>query len=302
LIVFKHILLPLDGSELAETAIPVAVYLAERLKAEVTLLHVIEKDAPASIHGQQHLTNEAEACSYLLHVAEEHLPPTIKVNRHVHSEEVDKVSQSIVQHTDEFMPDLIILCAHGQSGLRDFIVGSIAQQVIEAGTIPVLLLRPQSSTIQDFGGFEHLLVALDGDPQHESGFEAAIELAKKLKADMHLIQVVPTLSTLKPQHTAAGTLLPGTTMALLDIEEEAAREYLEEKIKILTDDKVEVSAEVERGDPARQVVQSAITNHSQLIILGTHGKAGMHAFWASSVAPRIVEQTQLPVLLVPIRR
>jgi nucleotide-binding universal stress UspA family protein len=46
---FKHILIPLDGSELAETAIPVAAYLAEKLKARVTLLHVIEKNAPQTV-------------------------------------------------------------------------------------------------------------------------------------------------------------------------------------------------------------------------------------------------------------
>jgi nucleotide-binding universal stress UspA family protein len=279
----------------------VAAYLAEKLKARVTLLHVIEKNAPASIHGQTHLTNEKEALAYLAHVVKEHLPASIEVYRHVHSEEVDKVSQSIVQHSAEFTPDLIIMCAHGEGGLRDFMVGSIAQQIIAAGSVPVLLLHPESEE-EEFVGFERLLVALDGEAEHEAGLDAAVELAKELKASVHLIKVVPTLSTLKPQQTPTSTLLPATTMALLDIDEDNACDYLEGKIKLLIAQKIEVSAEVERGDPARQVVQSAITNRSQLIILGTHGKAGMNAFWASSVSPKIVEQTHLPVLLVPVRR
>lgn len=299
---FKHILLPLDGSELAETAIPVAVYLAEKLGAQITLLHVIEKNAPESIHGQTHLTNEGDACEYLSHVAAEHIPATLKVNRHVHTEEVEKVSQSIVQHSDEMAPDLIILCAHGWGGVRDFVVGNIAQQVIAAGEVPVLLLKSGAADGLPFEGFERILVALDGNLQHESGFDVSIPLAKALKAALHLVQVVPTLFTLKPQHTATGTLLPATTSALLDIEEDSALEYLEEKIKTVAAAGVAVSAEVERGDPAQQVVQSAITNHSQLIVLGTHGKSGMDAFWVSSVAPKIVEQTRLPVMLVPVRR
>ena len=65
---------------------------------------------------------------------------------------------------------------------------------------------------------------------------------------------------------------------------------------------LDVTAEVERGDPARQVVQSADAQNAQLIVLGTHGKSGLNAFWSGSVAPRIVEQTQLPILLVPVRR
>jgi nucleotide-binding universal stress UspA family protein len=302
LIVFKHILLPLDGSELAESALPVAACIAEKMHAQITLLHVIEKNAPASVHGQPHLTNEKDACTYLSHVAAEHLPPSIRVERHVHSEEIDKVSASIVDHSGEFAPDLIILCSHGQGGLHDFFVGNIAQQVIAAGAVPVLLLKPDSSIVQQFSGFDPILVALDGDPQHESGLAISTELAQAFKASVHLIQVVPTLSTLKPQHKAASTLLPSATRVLLDIDEDAACEYLEEKINSLSAAGVNVSAEVERGDPTRQVVQSAIAKDSRLIILGTHGKAGMNAFWAGSVAPRIVEQTEVPVLLVPVRR
>lgn len=299
---FKHILLPLDGSQLSEAAVPIVAYLAKKLKAQVTLLHVIEKNAPSSVHGQRHLTNEDEACQYLANLAETHFASSLEVYRHVHTDEVSKVSQSIVQHSDELDPDLIVMCAHGEGGLHDFMVGNIAQQIIAAGSVPVLLLQPQSSEELGFTGFERILVALDGNPDHESGYEVAIELAEEIKASIHLIQVVPTLATLNPKHSVTGTLLPATTSALLEIDEENAREYLIEKIKEIQKKAIPVSAEVERGDPAQQVVQSAEANDTQLIILGTHGKSGMNAFWAGSVAPKIVEQTHLPILLVPVRR
>ena len=299
---FKHILLPLDGSQLAETAVPVVAYLADKLKAQVTLLHVIEKNAPETVHGQKHLVNEDEACQYLAEIAEKHFPKDVEVYRHVHTDEVERVSASIVQHSDEFDPDLIVMCAHGQGGLHDFVVGNIAQQVIAAGSVPVLLLQTRSANDLQFNGFEKILIALDGNPAHESGYEVAIELAEELHASVHLVQVVPTLSTLNAKHAATGTLLPATTTALLEIDEDTASDYLEEKMKALQDKKIEVSAEVERGDPARQVVQSADAYHTQLIVLGTHGKSGLNAFWTGSVAPKIVEQTQIPILLVPVRR
>jgi len=159
---FKHILLPLDGSALAETAVPVVAYLAEKLKAQVTLLHVIEKNAPETIHGQKHLVNEEEARAYLASLAEKYFSPEMVVHHHVHTDEVDRVSVSIVQHSDEFAPDLIVMCAHGQGGLRDFVVGSIAQQVIASGSVPVLLLQPEENSAPAFSGFERILVALDG--------------------------------------------------------------------------------------------------------------------------------------------
>jgi nucleotide-binding universal stress UspA family protein len=300
--VFKHILLPLDGSELAETALPVAVYLAEKLKAQITLLHVIEKNAPEQVHGQQHLTDAEEAKAYLKHVAGEHIPQTIKVETHVHTEEIDRVSRSIVEHSAEFAPDLIIMCAHGWGGWRDIMLGNIAQQVIASGEIPVLLLQSRSEASEQFAGFERILVALDGNAEHEAGFHVAVDLAGVLRSSLHLVQVVPTLFTLKPQHTATSTLLPSATSALLEIDADHACEYMEEKIKLAEQKHIPVSAEVERGDPAQQVVQSASASQSQLIVLGTHGKSGMGAFWVSSVAPKIVEQTRLPVLLVPVRR
>lgn len=299
---FKHILLPLDGSQLAESALPVAAYLADALKAQVTLLHVIEKNAPEKIHGQRHLVNEEEACQYLDEVAKGRFAKDVEVYRHVHSDEVERVSASIVQHSDEFDPDLIIMCAHGHSGLHDFVVGSIAQQVIASGSIPVLLIRPENFEGRQFDGFSKILAALDGNPEHESGFEAASELAIELKAEIHLVQVVPTLSTLSARHSATGTLLPAATSALLDIDEDNAFEYLEEKLSQLKARGIHASAEVQRGDPAKEVVQSASVNDSRLIVLGTHGKSGMNAFWTGSVAPKIVEQTTLPILLVPVRR
>ena len=299
---FKHILLPLDGSQLAETAVPVVAYLAEKLSAQVTLLHVIEKNAPETIHGQKHLVNEDEASHYLKELAEKYFTKGEKVYRHVHSDEVERVSTSIVQHSDELVPDLIVMCAHGEGGLYDFVVGNIAQQVIAAGSVPVLLLQPKVGEQPQFNGFETLLIALDGNPEHESGYDVAVELAAALKASIHLIQVVPTLSTLNAEHAATGTLLPATTTALLEIDEDTACDYLEEKLSALHKIKIEASAEVERGDAARQVVQSAGTHRVQLIVLGTHGKSGLNAFWSGSVAPKIVEQTEIPILLVPARR
>jgi len=299
---FKHILVPLDGSQLAESVLPMTIEICKKMDAEITLLHIIEKDAPQEIHGQHHLTNEQEACTYLDKIAERWFPDISNLPEHVHSEEVSRVAQSIVQHSAEFSPDLIILSAHGEGGLRDIVAGGIAQQVIANGQVPVLLIQPGESGGVEFNGFKKLLVPLDGDEEHEQALETAIEMGSAFQAELHLVRVVPTYSTLSGTQAAAGTLMPSAASAFLEMEEDEVIEYLGEKVAWVEKNKVQCSAEVRRGDPAAEVVKSAQEFHVDLILLGTHGKAGMTAFWAGSTAPRIVGKTTLPILLLPVRR
>ena len=175
---FKHILLPLDGSKLAEAAIPFAVEFCRKLDSQITLLHVIEKDAPTEVHGQRHLTGEAESCDYLDDIAEKHFSFCAKIKKHVHTEEVSEVAASIVDHSSELKPDLIILTAHGAGGLREIIAGSIAQQVIAAGKVAVLLIKPDESGTAKKLSFKKLLIPLDGEPTHEQSLKVGGELAE----------------------------------------------------------------------------------------------------------------------------
>ena len=66
---FEHVLVPLDGSQLAESVLPAVAWLANRLGASITLLHIIEQGPSATIHGDRHLTQPGEAEAYLTEVA-----------------------------------------------------------------------------------------------------------------------------------------------------------------------------------------------------------------------------------------
>lgn len=295
---FKHLLVPLDGSRLAEAALPAAAVLAAALDASVTLLHIIERDAPAEIHGERHLTRKDEAFAYLEEVAKNAFPPDVKVSTHVHRAEVTDVARSIVDHTDELEPDLIVMCTHGQGGLRDLLAGSIAQQVTGMGATPVLLIRPEEGA-QPTPRFNRILLAMDGKTEHERGLEVVGEMAKKLNARLHLLTVIETLGTLGGKEAATGRLLPSATAAMLDLAEEGACEHLQTHLDDFAGQGVDVSAEVLRGDPAQVIAQTAKEEGDRLIVLGTHGKAGTGAFWHGSVAPRVLAQTHIPLLLIP---
>lgn len=77
--------------------------------------------------------------------------------------------------------------------------------------------------------------------------------------------------------------------------------YLAELIGKLLDQQIPVIGEVQRGDPAKQITRSAREFQADLIVLGTHSKTAMDAFWFGSVTPRIATQTHLSLLLVPVR-
>lgn len=292
---FKNILVTLDGSNLSEASLIPAAILAQTLKSHVTLLHVIEQDAPAEIHKERHLTRPDEAEAYLKDAAQRAFPAAVKVETHVHTAPVADVTKSIIEHISEFKPDLIVICAHGHSGIRDVLIGSIAQQIVAHGSTPLLLVKPDFPRFQ----LDRILVPLDPDSRHDDSLPLAKALTKAFNAELHLLSVIPTFSTLAGEQAAAGNLMPATTQAFLDIKAENASEDLTLHVDEFHKEGIKVFAEIVRGNPAPAIVKTGENSGADLIILTTDRKAGMGAFWARSVAPKVANKTKLPLLLIP---
>ena len=293
---FKNILVPLDGSKLSEASLGPAAYLAKVLNARVTLLHIIEHDAPTEVHKERHLTQPDEAEDYLKKVAKRAFPARIKVKTHVHTAAVSDVARSIVDHAPELKPDLIVICTHGRSGVHDLLYGNIAQQVVAAGTVPLLVVK---TAVPGFG-LKNILVPLDPDSIHDNSLPVAESLAKTFRAELHLLSIIPTFSNLSDEQAASGNLLPATTQAFLDLKAENAKKDLQMHINTLRKARLKALAEVTRGDPASLIVQTSKKSGADLIILSTHRKAGVSAFWARSVAPKVAQHTKIPLLLIPL--
>ena len=297
---FKHILIPLDGSLLAETVLPAGAYLAGVCGSLVTLLHVIERDAPQEVHGERHLRDGAEAGEYLDEVARRAFPAGMRVERHVHTDGVTDVAAGIALHVGEFAPDLILMCTHGKGGLRGFIFGRIAHQVVKLGSKPVLLIPPHVAGIMPKFSCRRLLVALDGNPAHEDALRVAVNLAQVCGAELQLLMVVPTASTLSGEEAATAVMLPRATAALLDLAEQEAQQYLQRHLISLQDAGVSITTGVLRGDPVTDIIDSAIQTGTDLIVMATHGKTGLKAFWSGSAAPNVATRSMIPLLLVPV--
>ena len=294
---FKSILVPLDGSRLAEAILPVVFVVAERCASTVTLLHVLEHNAPETVHGQPHLNNTEEADHYLSDIATRHQNTGVPTEVHVHENPEHDVARSIAEHAAELSVDLIAINTHGSGGLRGFLFGSIAQQTLRRTSVPVLLVHPNSRGLQH-GDYRKILVPLDGTAQSHFALPVAVMLATVGDADLHLVRVVPTIGTMIGS-SGASTFSPTATAALLDIEGQEASGTLGD-LRSELPSSLHVTQEVRRGDTVDELLAGVDQSDADLVVMSTHGRAGLEGLWTGSVASRLIGRLSRPIFLVPI--
>lgn len=293
---FKHLLVPLDGSQMAEIALAPAIELARHKGVSVTLLHLVERDAPTTVHGERHLRDRDSAAEYLVAVAAR-FPRGSSVEGHVHEVSVEDVVAGIVAHVAEVKADVVVMSQHGRGTLSTWRLGRLPQQVAARGSVPLWLVKARGTgrAVVPWAGCRSILIPHDDVPEHTPALEVGLDLARLCGAAVHLLRVVPTRRAL-----AAGDLLPGTTASLLEMERLAARDDLLEHLKEIRSRGIEVTAEVVRGDPVRMVLSVGLTRKADVVVLGTHALAGTRAFWEGSVGSRICARASTTVLLVPV--
>jgi nucleotide-binding universal stress UspA family protein len=295
----KRLLVPLDGTRLAETVLPVAASLAEKAGARVTLLHVLERAAPAKVHGETHLTSAEEAQQYLERIARESFPPSVPVDWHVHHRPIADVAHSVADHADELEPDLIVMARHGHRHFMQLFFGSIPQQVIRQTPTPVLLVQPRPDHTVP-ASFQHVFVPLDGQPEHEVALPLAAEIARLYEATIRLMMVVPTRGALAGSTAAVGQLLPAATTEVLDLAEQSGVEYLAHHLEGLQAEGGHAVATIARGDPLDVLQHTLQENGADLVAMGTHAAAGTQAFWAGSIGQKLLDRIPASFLLVPV--
>ena len=296
---FSNLLVPLDGSKLAESVLPVVKRLATLFPCEVKLLHVIEKGAPSTVHGDVHLRDVREAELYLEAIAERLRAKGIKAGVHVHSVPEGDVPKSIADHADELGQDLIVICAHGSGGIRRFVFGSNAEQVLSHGDTEVMLVKADPHGNPPAFGPESIVALLGQDPENESVLAAGAEFAIRAGAGLHLLYVVPTAETVAPPEAPSGRIAPGATRLLLHMEAEEVANSVRDRIAELRSRNIEADGRVERGEIEAAIIGMAGRTRADLIILATRGLAGLSAFWANAAVPRIAAEYDGIMLLVP---
>ena len=296
---FSNLLVPLDGSKLAESVLPIVRRLAGGLGCAVKLLHVIERRPPSSIHGDKHLRDAEGAERYLALITERLQDWGLRVSSHVHEVPQGDVPRCIAEHAEELEQDLIVLCTHGSGGFKRLVFGTNAEQVLTHGRTPVALVTAdENGRAPDFGP-RGMIALLDLTSHSEGVLTACSELATIFEAKIHLLYVVPTAESVRRGDVPGGRLVPQTTRMLLDLETEQTANRLKEQLNVLIERHIDATGSVERGDAGPAVINAASEKQADVIAMATKGMAGIGAFWAKDLVPRIHSGCNCSLLLFP---
>ncbi len=296
---FSNLLVALDGSKLAESVLPVVRTLVERIGCAVKLLHVIEKHPPSSIHGDTHIQDAAGAERYLTLIAERIRGWGGSVSTHVHEVPQGDVPRCIAKHAEELEQDLTILCTHGSGGFKRLVFGTNAEQVVSHGRTPVILIKSdQYGRAPDFG-LRSIIALMDSTPHSDPVLAACSELAAIYGAKLHLLYVVPTAASATPEQLPGGRLVPSATRLLLDLETEQTIARMKEQLESISARNIEASGSVERGEAEPAVIGAANERQADMLVMATRGLAGLGAFWAKDLVPRISAGYDGALMLFP---
>ena len=291
---FERILLPLDGSRLAEAAIPYGAELAARLGSELILFHVCAKEhQPFKNMHQLYLR---EIVNGLERYMEKRFPRC--EDWAVRSETVvGEAADAICEYAEKNNIRLIVMAAHGGSGLKYWAVGSVADKVVRAIDIPMLLIRvKEGRTIEGKKRLiNRVLLPLDGSDTSEIAVPYAGELAERLKASITLYQMAEERFFPSDFDGSA----PLATNPVLAAEEKRVRAYLTGIERILRQKGIPVTHRVTQGvDAAAEILEQGEKTKADLVVMASRGRSKILRWVFGSVAHKILFEGDSPLLLV----
>ena len=298
---FSTMLVPLDGSPLAEKAIPVAAALARRAGA---MLHLASVEPPwpryAYTPGEIAKAIDREAGERV----RAYLATTAEAMSTCHGLEASCAvlegapADALAEYARTKQIGLIIMTTHGRSGLGRFWLGSVADRLLRCATTPVLLLRSKEQP--QHTDFRHVLVALDGSSAGEAVLEPATALASLYhEARCSLVHVVEPPVPLAAELTAYPDLIGADLIEERQSEARADLERLAEGPRALGI--VMTTHVVVAPGVSAQILELAHKLDSAAIAVGTHGRHGAERLLLGSVADKVIRGATEPVLVVPIR-
>ncbi len=298
---FNRILVPLDGSLVAEHALDTAADLAHRAGATLLLAHAdtpdnyiyvegmpVVDDAGAPLHG----THEREYLRRMAARAQAY--PGFSVETQVLEHAGASSADMLADYIAEARIDLVVMTTHGRGGLERLWLGSVADTLVRTTHVPILLLRPDGPG-SILPALKHVLVPLDGSALSDKVLGHGLRLADLLRVPLDLLMVVPVSVGMTVSPYGA----PGMAQdASFERRIEEAQNYLDSTAKTLPPHGGQVKTHVAvSGHVANSIIEMAQNEPGTLIAMTTHARRGLQKLFLGSVADKIVRASNGPVLL-----
>jgi nucleotide-binding universal stress UspA family protein len=313
----QTILVPLDGSRLAEQVLPHVEMLAPLLKASVCLLHVVPQSAHITMVGdtilgffgideppERYDVREQRVWEIERQRAERYLKPHAERLRAAGLDVATAVRlgsppETIVEAATHWHANFIAMATHGASGLGRWALGSVTDKVVQATTTPVLVVRGTESARAAPQAPRRILVPLDGSSLAKQALPIAGGLAMHSPAELILLHVV----ALAELDTEFRLLEPSTSQPdtiTLGACEQAARD-LEACALNLRREQIAATPVVVVDHTAEAIVHEAALREVDLIVMATHGYGGLKRWALGSIADKVLHATTTPLVLVRAR-
>jgi nucleotide-binding universal stress UspA family protein len=287
------VLMPLDGSRLAEHALAFLPALLSFGQLEVTLVSVVDfpEDLLTAVVTEEQGREYNLLATYQREIAvdlEHHLGAT------VHCEVLRGTAPTIIlERVKATSPDLLVISTHGRSGIARWQRGAVADKVIRGATCPVLVVGPRAMEKGQWleagavPPFKHVLVPLDGSETAEQALAAAATFVARFSSRLHLLRVMP--------YVPLSSGFWDTPATLSDDIIEAGKEYLAGVLKRI--EATNAATAVTIGSPAHEIENYVKANDIDLIVMTSHGRGGVARASLGSVTDRVIGAGP-PVLVV----
>jgi nucleotide-binding universal stress UspA family protein len=293
---FEKILLPLDGSEIAEMVLPYGEELASRLGSELILFHVKGQEHQREyehIH-QMYLDRLAETVEHNIRNSQPHGP--IKVTTKV---EIGDPQENISTMINKEYISLIIMSAVSASGLKvGKTIGSVTDHISRTVAIPVMLIRPQNIQQTEKGKLliNRILGPVDGSDLSKLALPVVEELGTRLKVDIVLFQMAHKI---RPYIDPMGNMAYFDYMKIDDDVEKQVRTQMVALEKELRETGINATNVVTSGfDAAEEIIKTVKTVGADLVVMSTHGRSGVKRWVFGNVAEKVLRHGETPLLLV----
>ena len=300
---FDPILIPLDGSQLAECVLPHVIGFARSFGAEITLLRMLEKNqASASAQVFDLLNwqiNKTKAALYLEKTRARIQESGLRVRTAVLE---GLVAEGITEYTQNQGVKLIILSSHGHTGLTQWGISSITQKIILSAPTSVLIVRAHQSDIQTgelsaIPLYRRILVPLDGSQRAENVLPIITQLAHFHEAQIHIVHVVKRPEMARQMPPAREDIDLSDQVVARNREE--AEHYLEQVSSRFSLEGIAVQSHLVTSDNVAAELHRVVDQECiDMVTLSAHGYSGNHQWPYGGMVNNFIMYSKVPLLIV----